>query len=63
MTLRYTANCWITGHLGDEVEVHRDHGGFQAQAGTGAGGLAACVAGAHHYDIIIDHNLLFSTLF
>src|SRR5579859_1754371 len=49
------ADSWVAGHLRDEVEVHGDHGGFEAHARTGAGGLATGVSGADDDDVV---NLL-----
>ncbi len=52
MALGDSADRRIAGHLGDQVEVHRDHGGAQAHAGAGPRRLAAGVAGADDHDVV-----------
>ena len=47
------ANRGIARHLRDEIEIHRHHGGLQAQPGAGARSLAAGMAGADHHDVVI----------
>src|SRR6185436_18167922 len=42
----------ITRHLGDEVEVHRDHGGAQAYAGACASRFTARMTGADDHDVV-----------
>jgi hypothetical protein len=56
MALGDAANCWITGHLCDQVKIHRHQGGFQAQACASAGGFASGMTCTDYYDVIIDHN-------
>src|SRR5690349_4835469 len=46
------ADGGVAGHLRDEVEVHGDHGGFEAHARRGAGGLATGVTGADDDDVV-----------
>ena len=41
----------VAGHLGDEVQIHGDHGGAAAHAGGGAGGFAPGVSGADDDDV------------
>ena len=48
VTLGDATNCRIARHLPDEVDVHGDHGGAQAEPGAGARGFATGVAAAHH---------------
>jgi hypothetical protein len=63
MTLGDAANCRITGHLSDQVQVHRNQSAFQTQARAGSGRFASGVARTYYYDVIIDHNSLFAHLF
>ena len=47
------ADGGVAAHLGDEVEVHGDEGGFEAHAGGGHCGLTAGVACADYGDIVL----------
>jgi hypothetical protein len=53
MTLGHAANGGIAAHLGNEVEVHGDEGGFEAHARRGHGRLAAGVPGTHDHHIVL----------
>jgi len=53
MALGDAADSGVAGHLRDEVEVHGDHGSFEAHARAGAGGLATGVTGADDDDVVI----------
>jgi hypothetical protein len=58
VTLGNATDGWVAGHLRDEVEVHGDHGGLEAEARTRPGRLASRMAGAHHDDIeLLRHPL------
>ncbi len=52
VTLGDAADGWIATHLRDQVQVHGDHGGAQANAGAGARGFTAGVAGADDNDVV-----------
>jgi hypothetical protein len=53
------ADGGVAGHLRDEVEVHGDHRGAEAQAGAGSGGFATGVAGSDDDDLVaMGHVLL-----
>ncbi len=43
----------IAGHLGDEIDIHGDHGGVQAEPPTGPCCFAASVTAADHHDFIL----------
>jgi hypothetical protein len=46
----------IARHLGNEIEIHRDHRGLEPQASANAGRLAPCVPGADHdHFIVVGH--------
>ena len=47
-----SADGGVAGHLRDQVEVHRDHGGPQTHAGAGARGFAAGMSGADDDDVV-----------
>lgn len=51
MAFRDSANRRITGHLRDQVDIHRHDSGLQPQPGTGSRRLAAGVACANHDNI------------
>ena len=53
MALGDAADGGVAAHLGDEVEVHGDEGGFEAHARGGHGGFAAGVAGADYGYIVL----------
>jgi hypothetical protein len=53
VALGHAADGGVAAHLGDEVHVHGDEGGFEAHARRGHGGLAAGMAGAHHYHVVL----------
>ena len=62
MALGHAADGGVAAHLGDEVEIHGDKGGFESHARRGHGGLAASVSRAHHGDVVLlrkYHLLLF----
>ena len=62
VALGHAADGGIAAHLGDEVEVHGDEGGFEAHARRGHGGLAAGVSRAHHGNVVLfrkSHLVLF----
>src|SRR6185369_8894093 len=42
----------ITRHLSDQVEIHRNHGGPQADPGTSARRFTARMTGADHDDVV-----------
>ena len=52
VTLGDAADGRIAAHLGDQVQVHGDHGRAQANAGAGARGFTAGVAGADDNDVV-----------
>ncbi len=53
MAFGYAADSGITGHLGDQVKVHGDHGGFEAHARAGAGSFATGMTRADHDDVVL----------
>jgi hypothetical protein len=55
MAFRDAPNRGITGHLSDEINVHRNHRGFEAHAGTGPGGLTTGVTSTdyHHIELLL----------
>src|SRR2546430_2030350 len=42
----------VAGHLRDEIQVHRDHRGFETHARACTSGLATGVTGAYHDDVV-----------
>ncbi len=52
------ADGGVAGHLRDQVEVHGDHGGPQAQARAGARGFAPGMAGADDHDVVLLIHLV-----
>ena len=46
------ADGWIARHLRDQVQVHGDHRGLQAQPGARARRLAAGMSGSHNHHLI-----------
>ena len=62
MPLGNSADRRVAAHLRDQVQVHGDERGLQAHARGSHGSLAACMTGAHHYDIVLfgeSHPVLF----
>ena len=53
MALGHAADGRVAAHLGDEVEIHGDEGGFEAHARRSHGRFAAGMARAHHGDIVL----------
>ncbi len=53
MPLGYAAHGGVATHLGDEVEVHGDKGGFQAHARRSHRRLTTGVPRAHHGHIVL----------
>ena len=52
VTLGDSADGRVAAHLRDQVQVHGDHGRAQANAGAGARGFTAGVAGADDNDVV-----------
>jgi hypothetical protein len=62
MALGDSTNGWVAAHLGDEVEVHGDEGGFEAHARSGHRGFAPSVTRAYHCYVVLfgeSHPFLF----
>ncbi len=60
MALGDSADGGVARHLGDQIQVHRDHRGLQAQARAGSRGFTARVSGADYNHVVtIRHFTLF----
>src|SRR5215472_8170884 len=51
VTFCYAPDRGITGHLSDEIDVHRYHRGSEPHAGTGPGGFTTGVTSTDHHHI------------
>ena len=53
MPLRDSANRRVAGHLGDKVEVHRDHRSSETHARASAGGFTTRMAAPHYQNVVL----------
>ena len=60
--LGYAADGWITGHLGDQINIQRVERRLQAHTGAGDSGLATGVSGSDDHDVELFGELHFIIL-